>query len=104
MVKAHGPNAGNIVAVVDWEMASTVPAWSLLCCPDWFANEAPWCSWDPDIAAQFKNIYVQELCDIENMDEVLNIVEKDEWRRKFAELALQPWLAAHLVEQWLEDE
>ncbi|EMD35732.1 hypothetical protein CERSUDRAFT_26796, partial [Gelatoporia subvermispora B] len=91
LVEVEGPNAGEITAVIDWEMAFTAPAWNLLTYPDWFANCVPWLPRDQEIAAMFRKAYVEELRALGFSKDFLDVVQRDCWRRGFAEIAMLPW-------------
>ncbi|OCH85860.1 hypothetical protein OBBRIDRAFT_739125 [Obba rivulosa] len=102
LVEPSGPNAGTISAVVDWEMASTAPLWELICYPDWFEKEVPWCDRDEATARAFMGTYVDEMRRLGHSEELLGLIEQGGWRRRFTEIALQPWLAIDLMENWLK--
>lgn len=55
-----GPNAGKITAVIDWEMASTLPLWWLLGSPDWF-RQTLFEPRDPAEVQLFESVYLEEL-------------------------------------------
>ncbi|OCH87099.1 hypothetical protein OBBRIDRAFT_782139 [Obba rivulosa] len=103
LVDVEGCNAGEIVAIIDWEMASTVPVWSLLCCPDWFANHTPWLPRDKATATAFSEAYVDELHKLGIESNIAGAVTQDQWRRSFAEIALLPWTEVDTAKEWLQD-
>ncbi|EMD35730.1 hypothetical protein CERSUDRAFT_95959 [Gelatoporia subvermispora B] len=102
-IEPAGPNAGAITAVVDWEMASMVPLLGLPCYPQWFRKEVSWCNRDEATARALEEAYASEMRHLGHREEVIRLIKKDECRRGFIEIAVQPWLAADLAEDWLKD-
>ncbi|KAJ7599928.1 hypothetical protein C8J56DRAFT_767806 [Mycena floridula] len=104
---SEGPNAGKIVSVIDWELAATVPLWSLICYPLWFSRSGS--RWfrkrDPKETEMFKATYVRELQKYTTNSFILRIVqnERSERRKSFADTALQPWISADEMQRWMDN-
>lgn len=102
----NGPNAGKIVSIIDWEMASTAPLWELVCYPPWLDPEACFDkSVDMATAQEFRDTYLRELQKQTHDPFILAIVQnsRSEAKKRFADVALLPWMAADQMEAWLRE-
>jgi aminoglycoside phosphotransferase (APT) family kinase protein len=101
----EGPRAGRIVAVIDWEMAASVPLWSLVCYHAWFGQAGYFSKRDPAETQLFKDTYIRELQKYVHDSLILRIVQnvKAESRRRFADAAILPWDTADSMEKWLSE-
>ncbi|KAJ7037694.1 hypothetical protein C8F04DRAFT_918506, partial [Mycena alexandri] len=88
-----GPNAGRIVSIIDWEMALTVPLWSLICYPLWFDRVSPHEARRSAEAQHFKDTYIRELQKHAQESIILRVVQNAQYeaRRRFSEIAILPW-------------
>ncbi|KAF7299496.1 Serine threonine protein kinase [Mycena indigotica] len=100
-----GPNAGHIVAIIDWEMSLTVPLWRMACYPLWFdlAFSSTRKTRPPEEARAFKDTYIRELQKHTRDALVLRVVQNAQYeaRRRFAELAVLGWEEADVMDRWL---
>ncbi|KAK7438252.1 hypothetical protein VKT23_018182 [Stygiomarasmius scandens] len=101
----EGINAGHIVSVIDWEMATTVPLWTLVCYPSWFGSAGLHAAKrDPEETQLFKDTYVRELQKYTRDFSILNVVQnaRAEAKRLFADAAMLPWPAVDSMALWLD--
>ncbi|EEB88452.1 hypothetical protein MPER_13706, partial [Moniliophthora perniciosa FA553] len=90
----EGPHAGRIVAVIDWEMATTTPLWALVCYPSWFERiESLNVPRDIQESQLFKDTYIRELQKHTQDPEILSVVQnaRAEQKRRFTDMALLSW-------------
>lgn len=100
----EGPNAGRILSVIDWEMATTVPLWALVSYPSWFGRVGWFKKRDQAETQLFKDTYIRELQKHTTDPFILRVVQnaRYESKRQFADVAVLPWDAAQEMERWLD--
>ncbi|KAK7054396.1 hypothetical protein VNI00_003590 [Paramarasmius palmivorus] len=101
----EGPHAGRIMAVIDWEMATTTPLWALVCYPTWFERvEFLDISRDAQESQLFKDTYIRELQKHVQDPEILSVVQnaRAEQKRRFTDVALLPWPGVDLMLAWMD--
>ncbi|KAF5343343.1 hypothetical protein D9758_014186 [Tetrapyrgos nigripes] len=102
----EGANAGHIISVIDWEVAMTVPLWTVVCYPSWFERAGPHAiRRDLEETQLFKDTYIRELQKQTRDLLILNVVQngRAEAKRLFADAAVMPWPMVDFMETWLEN-
>jgi hypothetical protein len=102
LVEPSGPEAGKIVAVLDWEMAATLPLWAVASYPGWFDTPMPGITRKPMDAAACRNTYLAELRRLGHDEAFIRLAQEGERKRRFAEVVALPWYAADALEVWLQ--
>ncbi|KAK0201494.1 phosphotransferase enzyme family-domain-containing protein [Desarmillaria ectypa] len=104
IIAPDGPNAGHILAIIDWEMAMTVPLWTLVCHPLWFESRGCQQNRDPLETRLFKDTYVRELQRYTTEPLVLRVVQNSrlELKKRFAEIAVASWDKAECMKAWMD--
>lgn len=105
-----GPNAGKILAVIDWEMTMTVPLWELVCYPLWFGRVGFFKTRDPVETQLFKDTYIRELqrelqrYSRDGESHILRVIQnsRSEGKKRFADSAILPWDTADRMEAWMQ--
>ncbi|ESK95715.1 serine threonine protein kinase [Moniliophthora roreri MCA 2997] len=101
----EGPHMGRIVAVIDWEMATTTPLWALACYPSWFERiESLNIARDIQESQLFKDTYIRELQKHTHDPEILSVVQnaRAEQKRRFTDIALLSWPRVDLMLAWMD--
>jgi hypothetical protein len=96
-----GPDAGKIVAVIDFEGAASTPLWYLGASPEWFSIKGFWDRRDPEEMNAFKRAYVDRLRELGHDEEFVRFAEDPQGRAEFAVLAGTTWVNANGMEEWL---